>query len=280
MKVIENMSTPENTTDLATESTHWDHGSHSEFFDYYARQSMTSDAQGRFRRIRDAIRRVDPSKETGCDVADIGCNAGTQSLLWSELGHRVYGVDVNRPLLNLARQRAKSAGHEINFMLGSATSLPLGDASMDVCLAIELLEHVADWESCMREFTRILRPGGVLYLTTTNKLCPVQNEFQLPMYSWYPSAVKRHYERLSVTTRPELANYAKYPAVHWFSFYQLRDWLAKAGFESLDRFDIMDTANKSAKARTVVSLLRTVPVLRWFGHVGTSGTTIVGIKRK
>ncbi len=274
------MPTPENTTDLATESTVWDHGSTTEFFDYYARQSMTPEAQDRFRRIRDAIRRVDASKNTGCDVADIGCNAGTQSLMWSELGHRVYGIDVNGPLVNLARERAQKLGHNINFMLGSAVSLPLPDASMDVCLAIELLEHVADWESCMREFTRILRPGGVLYVSTTNKLCPLQSEFELPMYAWYPAPIKRYCERLAVTTRPHLANYAKYPAVHWFTFYQLRDYLAKFGFESLDRFDIMDTASKSPKARAVVDLLRTVPLFRWFGHVATSGTTIVAIKRK
>lgn len=277
------MSMPENSTDLATlatESTVWDHSTHTEFFDYYARQSMTPEAHDRFRRIRDAIRRVDPSKNGGCDVADIGCNAGTQCLLWAELGHRVYGVDLNGPLLNLARQRAESVGQDIKFVLGSAVSLPLGDESMDVCLAIELLEHVADWKSCMREFTRILRPGGVLYLTTTNKLCPVQHEFELPIYAWYPNAVKRYCERLAVTTRPQLANYAKYPAVHWFTFYQLRDFLAEAGFDSLDRFDIMDTSNKSPKARAVVRLLRTVPVLRWFGHVATSGTTIVAIKRK
>lgn len=274
-------TTSQNTDQVGSvDSTVWDHGSHAEFFDYYARQSMTPQALERFRRIRDAVRRVDRTKNQACDVLDIGCNAGTQSLVWAESGHRVCGVDVNSPLLNVARQRAAQAGHDINFVLGSAVSLPLTDASMDVCLAIELLEHVADWQSCLREFTRILRPGGVLYLTTTNKLCPVQHEFELPMYAWYPSLIKRYCERLAVTTRPQLANYAKYPAVHWFSFYQLRDVLGESGFECLDRFDIMDTANKGMKAKAVVALLRNVPALRWLGHVATSGTTIVAIKRK
>lgn len=267
---------------LEADSTVWDHSSHPEFFDYYARQSLTPQAQQRFRAIRDMIVRVDPSKDgrQSCDVVDIGCNAGTQCILWADLGHRVHGIDINSPLLNVARERAEKAGHRIDFLLGSAVSVPLADGSMDVCLAIELLEHVADWQSCMREFTRILRPGGILFLTTTNKLCPFQQEFELPLYSWYPGPLKRYCERLSGSTHPHLANYAKYPAVNWFTFYGLRGVLEQRGFESFDRFDIMDTAKKSPIIAAVVRLLRAAPMLRWLGHVGTSGTTVLAVKRR
>jgi 2-polyprenyl-3-methyl-5-hydroxy-6-metoxy-1,4-benzoquinol methylase len=55
---------------------------------------------------------------------------------------------------------------------------------MDVCLLPELLEHVADWQSCLNEAARVLRPGGLLYLSTTNVLCPRQQEFNLPLYSF------------------------------------------------------------------------------------------------
>ena len=101
---------------------------------------------------------------------------------------------------------------------------------MSVCLP-ELLEHVPDWETCLREAARSLDPGGLLYLSTTNVLCPVQSEFNLPLYSWYPGFIKRRYERLAVTTRPAIANYAKYPAVNWFTFYRLRDYLASTGLQ-------------------------------------------------
>ncbi len=89
----------------------------------------------------------------------------------------------------------------------------------------ELLEHVEDWQTCLNEAVRALRPGGALYLSTTNALNPVQDEFELPFYSWYPGFLKRHYERLAVTTRPELVNHAKYPAVHWFTFFGLKPYL-------------------------------------------------------
>ena len=76
---------------------------------------------------------------------------------------------------------------------------------MDVCLLPELLEHVADWQSCLKEAPRVLRSGGLLYLSTTNVLRPRQEEFNLPLYSWYPGPLKRYCERLAMTTRPALA---------------------------------------------------------------------------
>ena len=83
--------------------------------------------------------------------------------------------------------------------------------------------------NCVREAARVLKRGGVLYLSTTNVLCPVQEEFELPLYSGTRRPFKRRYQRLALTTRPELVNHARYPAVHWFSYYGLRDHLRGSG---------------------------------------------------
>jgi 2-polyprenyl-3-methyl-5-hydroxy-6-metoxy-1,4-benzoquinol methylase len=258
-----------------------DHSSHDRFYDYYSRESQSENTVMRFRSIRDCILRIRQRYQfSQCvlEVADIGCGAGTQSMMWAELGHHVHGLDVNERLLELAKERAARAGHCIDFRLGSAVELPWANDSMDLCLVPELLEHVAEWELCINEFARILRSGGVLFLTTTNKLCPVQQEFTLPLYSWYPSRIKHHVEHLATTTRPELANYAKYPAVNWFSFYSLRRFLAARGFYCLDRFDISDTSNKGILSRSVVYAVRAVPLFRTIAHFATPGTLILGIK--
>lgn len=266
----------------AGEETRWDHSSHEEFFSYYARESLSSASLERFRSARDAVLRVlrvNATNSRRLDVADIGCGAGTQCLLWAELGHCVHGVDVNQPLLDLARSRAEKAGYRLDLQIGSAAQLPWPEESMDVCLALELLEHVAEWRVCLKEFIRVLRPGGVLFLTTTNNLCPSQQEFNLPLYSWYPRILKERFERLAKTTRPQLANYATYPAVNWFNFYRLRAELSPSGFESLDRFDIMDCSTKGPLAKWVVSTVRLIPPLRWLAHVATPGTMILAVKR-
>ena len=262
--------------------TSWDHTTHQDFYDYYASASQSEATVQRFRGIQAAVLRV--AAQTGrsgqLNVADIGCGAGTQSRLWAERGDVVFGVDVNEPLIILARERAKTSGLSINFEVGTATALPWADESMDVCLLPELLEHVADWQSCVREAARILRRGGLLFLSTTNVLCPKQQEFNLPLYSWYPAPLKRYCERLAVTSRPAIANYAKYPAVNWFSFYELRGVLEPLGFRCLDRFDLVDVVGKGRLAGVIISLLRRMPVLRFLGHMATPGTSLVAVKSR
>ena len=128
--------------------------------------------------------------------------------------------------MEVARRPAEERGLHVDFRVGTATELPLEDSSVDVGRRPELLEHVPEWETCLREASRSLSTGGLLYLSTTNTLCPVQSEFNLPLYSGYPDFAKRYYERLAVTSRPSIANYAKYPAVNWFTFYRLESTLS------------------------------------------------------
>jgi 2-polyprenyl-6-hydroxyphenyl methylase/3-demethylubiquinone-9 3-methyltransferase len=251
------------------------------FFDYYEAASVSPQAVKRFRAIRDLIIRLHPHiSESPSNVADIGCGAGTQSRLWAEIGCKVHALDVNERLVGLGRIRSAEAGYDIDFRVGSAAALPWPDESMQVCLAVELLEHVREWQSCLLEFCRVLAPGGVLFASTSNALCPFQQEFTLPFYSWYPAAAKRYCERLAVTTRPGLANHAKYPAVNWFTFYQLRRFLAEQGFDCYDRFDVIDASEKGRLAGTALRFIRKSRFLRLLAYVATEGTSVVAVKRK
>jgi 2-polyprenyl-3-methyl-5-hydroxy-6-metoxy-1,4-benzoquinol methylase len=265
--------------EVPSAASDWDHSTHEQFFEYYARESQSQEAVERFRATRDTVLRIMGRPDRALDVADIGCGAGMQSMVWAEAGHSVHALDINEPLIQLGRDRAAKAGRVIDFRVGTATELPWANESVDVCIALELIEHVADWEGCLREFARVVRPGGVLFLTTTNQLCPLQEEFNLPLFSWYPARVKRHYEKLAVTTRPALANFARYPAVNWFTFYRLQADLAARGFESMDRFQMMDLSGKGASARLLITAMRSVPLLRRLGQICTPGTRILAIKR-
>jgi 2-polyprenyl-6-hydroxyphenyl methylase/3-demethylubiquinone-9 3-methyltransferase len=251
------------------------------FYEYYAEASQTEDTRKRFARLRDMLVRVIEAEKLNTrklHVADIGCGAGTQALIWAELGHHVHGIDTNAPLLELAEKRATAAGYGIDFRTGFAENLPWPDECMDVCLAIELLEHVPEWKKSLNEFARILRPGGILCLTTTNVLCPRQHEFKLPFYSWYPAALKRYCEHLAVTTWPALANFAKYPAVNWFSYFRLAAYLRELGFRTLDRFDVIEAKSKGFLPKVIIAAIRKVTWLRWCAHAATVGTLVVAVK--
>lgn len=253
-------------------------GTDDPFVRYYAEQSLTAATERRFREIRDKVLRVHARGGTDAmDVLDIGCGPGELSFLFAELGHRVTGLDINEPLVEIARRRAGERGVGTEFHVGSADGLPFADGAFDVCLAPELLEHVPDWRACLDEMTRVLRPGGVLFLSTTNVLCPVQEEFRLPLYSWYPGFIKRRCIELARTSRPEWVNYAEYPAFHWFSFYSLRREFARRGFRSMDRFDTLAPDSGPVKG-SVRQLVRVVPGARLIGQILTPYTQVVAVR--
>jgi 2-polyprenyl-6-hydroxyphenyl methylase/3-demethylubiquinone-9 3-methyltransferase len=131
----------------------------------------------------------------------------------------------------------------------------------------------------LSELARVLRPGGVMYLSTTNKLCPVQSEYDLPLYSWYPARLKRHYERLAVTSRPELVSHATFPAVNWFTFGELRRFLHGVGVEAIDHLAIADPTQRGALGGVVVNLLKHVSPLRAAARVLVPYTIVFGVRR-
>ncbi len=251
------------------------------FVGYYSEASSTAEAFQRAQGLKSAVLRAREAAGLPIqhlDVADIGCNAGTQSRCWLEDSHNVSGLDISEGLITLARERNAQFGERANFSVGSATRLPWQDQRFDVVLLPELLEHVDDWQSCINEAVRVLKPGGTIFLSTTNCLCPVQQEFDLPMYSWYPGSLKKYFVKKSLTTSRHLVNFTSFPAIHWFSPYGLKAYLRRRGVSALDRFDLIDLKDRSELARILVWATRSVAPLRFLGHVLTPSTIVVGHK--
>lgn len=253
------------------------------FVEYYELESASEETRARAKRLKASIevllKRSSPWPRQ-LSVADIGCGAGAHASVWAEDGHTACGLDVSQPLIQIARERAAAAGLPIRFDVGSATALPYGDASFDVCVLPQMLEHIADWQSCLREAIRVLRVGGVLYVSTTNRLCPMQGEFDLPLYSWYPGFLKRYYERVSVTTRPELVQYSSFPAVNWFTYYGLRDFLDQYGMRSYDRFDLVSVQSTVPWKRRVAAAIALVPPLKFAAQFAVSTCLVYAVKER
>jgi len=200
-------------------------------------------------------------------VADIGCGPGTLAMAWAEAGHHARGLDINQKLIEFARRTAAERHLDVGFDLGSATELPWPDGAFDICIMPELLEHVRDWPAVLSDCARVVGRPGLLFLSTTNRMCPLQNEFNLPGFSWYPGPLKRHYIRLAETTRPELANYAKYPAYNWFTVGELREHLRGLGFTVFfDRFDLAALARPDGVKGAALNVVTRLGPARWLGQ--------------
>jgi len=108
-------------------------------------------------------------------VLDLGCGAGYHVLLLNSLEEvrkrEIYfeGIDISEIDLNLARETAKNMNADnVTFQIGNISDLNLHDGSYDIILCIDVVEHLDDPESCIKEIMRLLKPKGLSIITTPN----------------------------------------------------------------------------------------------------------------
>ena len=101
----------------------------------------------------------------GSRVLDAGCGVGgTARNLARTLGHRVTGVTLSEVQAGHARAKIKRAGLEslVDVQEEDYTRLPFDDDSFDGIYSVEALCHAGDKSKALREFKRVLKPGGKL----------------------------------------------------------------------------------------------------------------------
>jgi SAM-dependent methyltransferase len=115
-----------------------------------------------FRRLAELADRLVPAGRPG-RVLDVGFGAGAALEAFGARGWEAYGVETS----GLAVERARSKGFP-HVVQGDFLSAPFDTRSFDVVLMLELLEHLPDPRSFVECAHALLRPGGLLYLTTPN----------------------------------------------------------------------------------------------------------------
>lgn len=100
-------------------------------------------------------------------VLDVGCGLGGKLLFYAECGAReVIGIDLRPFSATYASRLASEYGGDgtIHIAVADGGELPFADDSFDVVISINVLEHVTDPISVLKECRRVLRPDGFLYL--------------------------------------------------------------------------------------------------------------------
>ena len=105
----------------------------------------------------------------GLSLLDIGCGGGLLSEPMARLGARVTGVDAAPRNVAVAALHAEKQGLEIDYRQGAAEALAESGNQFDIVLALEIVEHVADAPLFLKSCGRLVRPGGLLFLSTLNR---------------------------------------------------------------------------------------------------------------
>ncbi len=109
---------------------------------------------------------------TGGSWLDAGCGTGTLSRLLAARGCSVLGVDAAKEMVEAADQLAQGGDRSVQLkfqLVETIARLPLVSNSCDGILCSSVLEYVPDVDACLKEFARVLRPGGLLLVSVPNQ---------------------------------------------------------------------------------------------------------------
>jgi SAM-dependent methyltransferase len=103
---------------------------------------------------------------TGKRVLEVGCGEGYGTARLASAAARVLGVDYDA----LATAHASATYPQAHFVRANLAALPAPSGSVDVVATLQVIEHVWNHPEFVRECLRVLRPGGLLCVSTPNRL--------------------------------------------------------------------------------------------------------------
>jgi SAM-dependent methyltransferase len=118
-----------------------------------------------FRRHEVAYRRC-ADLCAGQDVLEAGCGEGYGADLLASVARRVVAVDYDAATVAHVRARYP----RVQVMAANLAALPIPDASVDVVVNFQVIEHLWDQPQFVAECLRVLRPGGLLLMSTPNRI--------------------------------------------------------------------------------------------------------------
>jgi SAM-dependent methyltransferase len=183
---------------------------------------------------------IDLSKCRRVVVVGCGPTPLTMQFLLQE-GFDAFGVEPVPDFVTAAREYLKAPDR---VKIGAAEHMPFADASQHIVLLRSVMEHVDSPLLSLLEAHRVLAPGGVAFVGTTNRLrfhvFGDTGEYNKRFFNWFPNLVKESYIFKHLHFDPHLANQTERPAVHWYTYDELCRLGRMAGFAQFySRIDLL-----------------------------------------
>ncbi len=100
-------------------------------------------------------------------ILDAGCGPGLYGTYFALKGHNVTSLDLDSEKIQAAREINQKAGCESTFIEGDLCDLKFEDNFFDIIICSDVIEHIPNDTKAMKELGRVLKPKGLMLLTTT-----------------------------------------------------------------------------------------------------------------
>ena len=164
-------------------------------------------------------------------ILDIATGTGDMALeiATRNLSVQVFGVDFSQRMLDLGRAKINQKGYDrvVSFQIGSGECLPFANESFDGAVCAFGIRNFADVQLGLREFYRILKPGGrVIILEFSMPPNPVLNLF----YEWYFNLILPKIGNL-ISGHANAYSYLSESVADFPDQNKFVDWIEKTGFQ-------------------------------------------------
>ena len=105
----------------------------------------------------------------GLKILDVGCGGGLLAEPMARLGGTVTGLDASDTTIAAAKRHAKISDLDIDYQVSSVEELTEKKSRFDLITALEVIEHVADVDSFLAALAKLLKPHGLLIMSTLNR---------------------------------------------------------------------------------------------------------------
>ena len=105
----------------------------------------------------------------GLTILDVGCGGGLICEPLTRLGARVTGLDPAAENIEAACRHAAGQGLDITYRAGRIEDLAAESATFDAVVCLEVVEHVPDPAAFLKTLAELVRPGGLMLLSTLNR---------------------------------------------------------------------------------------------------------------
>jgi len=163
------------------------------------------------------------------ELLDVACGTGDVCLALRQKAPRarIVGLDFSPGMLELAREKNLASGAGLELIEGSAEELPFADHQFDLVTIAFGIRNVVDRKKALREFCRVLRPGGRVAVL----------EFSRPRISWLRALYDFYFFRIlprvgGLLAKKEAYRYLPDSVARFPEPEEFRKWLLEAGFSA------------------------------------------------